>query len=529
MSKQTRPRSTSGWMMKLARTLVCGLLLCLVLLPGGQSQAGHTAPVSSQVQDELSANGAADILVVFSDQPGRDLLQRRFSSRAEQGQAVYQELAVRANSAQQALQSLLSQQGVNYQSFSVVNSIALRASSGLIAQIASRPEVAYIVSNAPFHVDLEQPQGSPAQVSSANGVLWNLTWVHAPDVWAQGFDGAGIVYANADTGVQWDHPSLKGQYRGWNGTTAEHNYNWWDGVRTPIISSGNICSPTPADYPLVAPCDDNGHGTHTMGTGVGNAASGNSIGMAPGAKWIACRNMDAGVGRPSTYLSCFQFFLAPTMLDGSSPDPSKRPDVIGNSYSCPLSEQCIDLRVMQTAVESLRAAGIFMSVSAGNSGSACSSINTPPALEPSVFTVGASGYNTNTLASFSSRGPVIISATGETWAKPDIVAPGVSVYSSTRGNGYASLQGTSMASPHVAGAVALLWSARPDLRGDVAGVEQLLKNSALHLPANYGGISVCSPDNPGDSPNNAYGYGQLDVLAALNLQGFRSYWPLVIQ
>ncbi len=125
---------------------------------------------------------------------------------------------------------------------------------------------------------------------------------------------------------------------------------------------------------------------------VGDDGQGNQVGMAPEAKWIACRNMDDGVGRPSTYIECLQFFIAPTDLTGNNPDPSKRPDVIDNSYSCPPSELCTNLSLHE-AVLQVRAAGIFMSVSAGNSGSGCATINEPPGLEAGSVYRRRSGWH----------------------------------------------------------------------------------------------------------------------------------------
>jgi subtilisin family serine protease len=309
--------------------------------------------------------------------------------------------------------------------------------------------------------------------------------------------------------VQWDHPALKGQYRGWNSTTAavDHNYSWWDAIHTSI--GGSSCG-----INLAAPCDDYGHGTHTTGTGVGeDAGQVNQIGMAPGAKWIACRNMDAGVGRPSAYIECLDFFIQPWDLNHQNPDPSKHADVISNSYTCPVSELC-DSTSLHTAVENVRAAGIFMSVSAGNSGSSCYTIYDPPSTEAGVFTVGATN-SADGIAAFSSRGPV------GSLLKPQISAPGVSVRSAYPGDSYTAMSGTSMAAPHVAGAVALLWSAFPLLRGSVAATEALLEQSAVKR---YSTTLLCGTDTATSWPNNVYGYGRLDVKAAYDL--FASGWPL---
>ncbi len=204
-----------------------------------------------------------------------------------------------------------------------------------------------------------------------------------------------------------------------------------------------------------------------MGTAVGS----NGIGVAPGAKWIGCRNMRFGSGSPSTYMGCFDFFLSP------GGDTSKRPHVMINSWGCPASEGC-DSTSLRVAVESARAAGIVVIVSAGNSGTACSTINVAPANHNASITIGAIASASNTLASFSSVGPTLFPVA---LPKPDLVAPGVGTLSSVAvgsGSGsanYQTFQGTSMAGPHVVGCVALLLDACPWLIRNVDAVETLLK------------------------------------------------------
>ena len=316
------------------------------------------------------------------------------------------------------------------------------------------------------------------------------------------FTGQGIVYANADTGVQWDHPALKPHYRGWNGTNADHNYNWWDAIHNDINGDGgNI-----AGFNLRSPADDNGHGTHTMGIGIGDDGAGNQIGVAPGAKWIGCRNMDQGTGRPSTYIECMQFLLAPTDLDGNNPDPDRGADVVGNSYTCPPDEFCAP-DSLHAMLENMRAAGVFMAVAAGNDGPDCSTIGDPPGLDAAAVTIGASD-NSDLIADFSSRGPVIVD--GSNRRKPDLVAPGVNVRSSVPANGYGNLSGTSMAAPHAAGAVALLWSAFPHIRGNVEYTQSILQQTAVHLATGQ----TCGTNS--GIPNNVFGYGRIDLLAAYN-------------
>ena len=203
-----------------------------------------------------------------------------------------------------------------------------------------------------------QPQ-SPLTPDQPSGIEWNIQKVHAPEVWAHGFTGQGAVIGGQDTGYQWNHPALVNHYRGNSGIIVNHNYNWHDAIH----SGGGSCG-----FNLPVPCDDYGHGTHTMGTMVGDDGLGNQIGMAPGARWIGCRNMNVGVGTPATYSECYQWFIAPTDLNNLNPRPDLAPDVINNSWGCPPSEGCTDPNVLLTVVNSVRAAGILTAHSAGNSG-----------------------------------------------------------------------------------------------------------------------------------------------------------------
>ena len=259
-----------------------------------------------------------------------------------------------------------------------------------------------------------------------------------------------------------------------------------------------------------------------MGTAVGWDGGANQIGVAPGARWIGCRNMDNGLGTPATYLECFEFFLAPYPVGGvpADGDPDLAPDVTNNSWSCPASEGCA-AGTLQAATEAMRAAGILTVVSANNYGPACSTVREPPAIYASALAVGALISGSDAAASFSSRGPVTADGSGRT--KPDLMAPGTTIRSSVPGGGYSSSwSGTSMASPHVAGAAAVLWSAAPWLRGDITATTSLLLDSAVPISS-----TDCSSSGV---PNNTYGYGRLDVLAAVNAaKTWRLYLPVSIR
>ena len=265
--------------------------------------------------------------------------------------------------------------------------------------LAARQDVARVEGNPHIKNSLPQPGAAadaPSQPGAPATIEPGIVYTHAPDVWALGFNGQNIVVASADTGQRWTHNALKPHYRGWNGVVADHNYNWHDSIHDSV---GNPCG---NDSPF--PCDDYFHGTHTTGTAIGDDGGSNQIGMAPGAKWIGCRNMDVGIGTPARYIECMEWFLAPYPIGRRQGDPTKAPDITINSWGCPTSEGCSP-NTLQAAVDAQAAAGIMMVVAAGNSGSSCSTVTDPPSLYATSYTVGALNTGTDTIASFSSRGP----------------------------------------------------------------------------------------------------------------------------
>ena len=475
-------------------TLLINLLFLLPLIRPSQAGSGKISP---DLLAKTANGGETEFFVLLSEQAdlsGAAALRGKAKTRY-----VFEQLQATAQRSQRPLRAWLERQAVPYRAFYISNALLLSGDQKLVFALAGRAEVAYLESNPAWpRLDLP-PTPPPLPARNQLAVEVNLSYVKADAVWAQGYTGQGVVIGGQDTGYAWQHPALLSSYRGWDGSAALHDYNWHDSIHT----ASSICGSDSSQ-----PCDDNNHGTHTMGIALGHDGGNNQIGMAPDAEWIGCRNMDEGWGSPASYLECFEFFLAPYPLGGSPTEgvPELAPDVTINSWSCPEFEGCA-WQTLQAAVEAQRAAGIMTVVAAGNGNDQCTGLDTPPGIYDAAYSIGALQTGSDQLAAFSKRGPVTVD--GSNRLKPDLAAPGTSIRSSLRNGGYGSLSGTSMATPHVAGAVALLWSAVPNLKNNIAATEAVLNQGAVHL-------STTDCHSQG-WPNNLYGYGRLDVLAALDL------------
>ena len=479
-------------------------------VPDADDEPAVLAAIAPALAQQLATtDGPVSFLVILEDQPdSATFLARaglRNGAREAKGAAIYGYLTDFARTSQSSLRAWLDAQGIVYRSFYIVNALEVQGDAALAAALRTHSAVNRLAANPAVTLSLID---SPAQ-RTANpppDPPYGIRYANAPTVWSLGYRGQGIVIASQDTGVDWTHPALRDSYRGWITTTqtVTHPYNWYDYWGT---ANRQNCDPDPQ-----VPCDDYGHGTHTVGTMLGeDPRNGLIVGMAPEAQWIGCRNMNRGDGTPGSYMGCFEFFLAPFPQNGdpqTDGDPSKAPHIINNSWYCPPSEGC-DYDSLRQVVQTVRDAGQLIVVSGGNDGPGCSSVKHPITAYPEVFSVGAHNSGGG-ITGFSSRGPVTADGSGR--MKPQIAAAGDSVQSTIPGGGYGNSSGTSMASPHVAGAAALLWSAVPQLIGQLDETEQILMKSATPVPHNG-----CGEGPVPVSPNNTYGHGRLNVAAAVGM------------
>jgi subtilisin family serine protease len=456
--------------------------------------AAQSVEVESTLTRQVDRDETTGYLIFFKDRA--DLSKARTMGWRDRGRFAMQALKGKAKTAQERVRRHLNAKRARYRSFWIDNIIVVEKSDrATFNALKAFHEIASI-QELPI-VELHDQMDQRALQDATLAVEPNISHVKADQVWALGIDGTGIVVASIDTGVRYTHQALLNQYRGnLGGGAFDHNYSWFDPT--------GICGGTP--------CDNNDHGTHTMGTIVGYDGGANRIGMAPGAQWIACKACASNSCSASSLLECGQFIAAPTDLAGNNPDPSKRPHVVNNSWGGAGGNSWY-----QTVVNNWQAAGIYPVFSNGNSGPACGSVSSP-ADYANVTGVGATYYTNDQPASFSSRGPSVFADTinplGYAYLKPQVSAPGVNIRSAVgtlSDNSYmGGWSGTSMAAPHVSGLVALMLQAAPCLT--YGATETIIMQTAT--PVAY--ASECGGEGPGNVPNNATGWGVIDALAAVN-------------
>nr|WP_030868624.1 S8 family serine peptidase [Streptomyces sp. NRRL F-2747] len=482
MAQRNRRRSLRAALAALTTALLLpvGAGVAAAAPEPGPTPAAAERKIEPKLRTQLDDSGKAVFWVYLNSAADLSAAGRQ-KTRADKAETVLhakQEHAVRS---QAEVIKALDGAKAEYTSYWIVNAVRVVGSQKLAGTLAQRPEVSRI--DADDKVTLPKPAEGKREKAAADAVEWNIDRIKAPQVWDQlGVRGEGIVVANIDSGVDYTHPAVNGQYRGKNADGSyDHNYNWFD--------PAGVC-------PTAAPCDNNDHGTHTMGTMVGDDGGANKIGVAPGAKWIAAKGCETNSCSEASLLAAGQWIVAPTDLSGRNPRPDLAPHVVNNSWGSATHDDWY-----QQIVDTWRAAGIFPAFSNGNSGPGCATSGSPGDYASS-YSSGAFDIN-GAIASFSSRG-----AGPGGIVKPNIAAPGVNVRSSVPGGGYEAFSGTSMASPHTAATVALLWSAAPALEGDVAQTEQLLNGTAQDTDNGQCGGNAAD--------NNVFGEGKLDAFAAVS-------------
>lgn len=429
------------------------IAMLVAMAMAAPARAGDLSPEARAALDGLPDGKSLTVIVHLQDRADLGAIR---GARPARLRATVQALRAHADSTQRPVLSLLRARtgagGVaGLTPFWVINGFALTATAPVIRMVAALTSVEAVTLDAIAVVPSGTPPSGPPEA--------NITATQAPALWSLGFIGEGVVVATLDSGADAGHPDIATKWRG--GTNS-----WFDPYGQ---------HPTPSD--------SSGHGTWTLGVIVGGDAGGTTIGVAPGATWIAAKIFnDAGSATATAIHQAFQWVLDP---DGD-PATADAPDIVNNSWAygapgCNLEFQA-DLRA-------LRAAGILPVFAAGNFGPG-SGTSVSPANYPEALSVGATN-DLGSIAFDSGRGPSACG--GATY--PEVVAPGVNILTSDLYSFYASVSGTSVAAPHVSGVAALLAGAVPSSTADT--IELAVRQAATDL-------GVVGPDN-------VFGYGWVDA------------------
>lgn len=447
-------------------------LLAVVCSLSYQSLAASSV-INTQLRSVLARGETANVFISLTGTQSvlNQLNAQRFQDRNARLNSVAFSLKNHAAASQKSIAEFLRQSRIAFKSFWISNQIYIpNASLALVEKIAAMDLVSEITEEVVIPVAL--PISS--KVSEVKALQWGVEKIEANRVWTMpgGNNGTGIVVAGVDTGVRGTHQDLRDNFLG--------AYGWYD-------PNGRTQTPN----------DGNGHGTHTMGT----IAGADGIGVAPGAKWMACKGCATSSCSQSDLTACGEFVACPTNPSGGEADCTKAPHLVSNSWGGGSGQSFYD-----PVVAAWRAAGVVPFFSQGNNGPSCSSLGYPGE-HPDVIGVGST-TRTDTLSSFSSVGPK-----SNGLIKPDIAAPGSDVYSSwhTSDTAYNTISGTSMACPHAAGTGALILADAPTFT-----YEQV--KSALAAGADTDVVKTgqnCGSISENFFPNNAFGHGRINAYKSI--------------
>jgi subtilisin family serine protease len=459
--------------------------LLAILAVAGLASAASAAPrIHAGVHRTLRQQGTVNLIVTLkegTESTLNNIKEAEFATRGQKIASLVESLEQHAKTTQAELNAIFAQEAssatplyTKTESYWISNQVYIQdATFELVEKLAALSSI--------YEIREEQvlplPKVETVAVNTTEiGVLaneWGVTKINTQTVWDSGNTGTGIVVSSIDTGVLYTHTALKANFR--------TSYGWYD----PEKKTAN-------------PYDQQGHGTHTMGTIAGSGG----IGVAPGATWITCKGCRTDGCSESDLLACAQFITCPTTYTGASKDCTKAPDVVSNSWGGGQGDT-----FYASAVNAWVAAGIVPVFANGNEGPACKTANSPGDYS-NVIAVGAT-TSTDALASYSSKGPATSGL-----LKPDVSAPGSSVRSAwyTSTTAYNTISGTSMATPHVTGVIALLLKAKPTLtyaqvkKAITAGVDTTTLASTGY---------TCGSTADGKFPNNQYGYGRVNAVKVL--------------
>jgi subtilisin family serine protease len=464
--------------------LILILGVCLIL-PDGTKGAVALSPSLERLLTHENVNPDSLIsVVVFLDDSRSSLEAKRSASRRDVSFGLRHQMAIEElkygdrNAVENMKRKVLDiAPGIDIRDFWIVPALAFEVSVSRLPAIAALPGLAAVYDDA--GLELVSPVETSPAGAFADAVASHLKALNVPALWSRGLTGAGRLVCNFDTGVEGSHPALTEK---WRGTHVPWNQAWF--------------APASGD---TLPSDKSGHGTHTMGLMVGSTPL-DSFGVAPDAEWISAAVIDQGQTLSRTIsdiIAAFQWAADP---DGDPATSDDVPDVILNSWGIPTSIMDPCDQTFYQVIDNTEAAGIVTIFAAGNEGPNPQSLRIPAnrATTPlNTFAVGAIDETTGIIADFSSRGP---SSCTTTEIKPEVVAPGVAIFSSYKGGGYILKSGTSMAAPLIAGLVVLLRQYDPE--ASPAEIKTAIIESARDL------------GSPGE--DNDYGYGLPDAAAALS-------------